>query len=107
MAFFCHCRSAVLDPKQLEALSAVVDSGGFDKAARKLFLTQSAISQRIRQLEEHLGQPVLTRTSPPAPTTAGRLLLQHYRQLSLMEGELLNTLLPDGEKATSPRCLSV
>ncbi|RQO78206.1 ArgP/LysG family DNA-binding transcriptional regulator [Aquitalea sp. FJL05] len=89
----------MLDPKQLEALSAVVDSGGFDKAARKLFLTQSAISQRIRQLEENLGQPVLTRTSPPAPTTAGRLLLQHFRQLSLMEGELLNTLLPDGEQS--------
>ena len=88
----------MLDPKQLEALSAVVDSGGFDKAARKLFLTQSAISQRIRQLEENLGQPVLTRTTPPAPTAAGRLLLQHFRQLSLMEGELLNTLLPDGEQ---------
>ncbi|BBF85491.1 chromosome initiation inhibitor [Aquitalea magnusonii] len=85
----------MLDPKQLEALSAVVDSGGFDKAARKLFLTQSAISQRIRQLEEHLGQPVLTRTSPPEPTVAGRLLLQHYRQLSLMEGELISTLRPD------------
>jgi len=87
----------VLDPKQLEALSAVVESGGFDKAARKLYLTQSAISQRIRQLEEQLGQPVLTRSTPPAPTAAGRLLLQHFRQLCLMEGQLLDTLLPDTE----------
>jgi LysR family transcriptional regulator (chromosome initiation inhibitor) len=81
----------------------VVETGGFDKAARKLFLTQSAISQRIRQLEEHLGQPVLTRTSPPAPTISGRLLLRHYQQLSLMEGELRSTLQPDAKTATSPR----
>lgn len=87
----------MLDPKQLEALSAVVETGGFDKAARKLFLTQSAISQRIRQLEENLGQPVLTRTSPPTPTISGRLLLRHYQQLCLMEGELRNTLQPDAE----------
>jgi LysR family transcriptional regulator (chromosome initiation inhibitor) len=90
----------VLDPKQLEALSAVVETGGFDKAARKLFLTQSAISQRIRQLEENLGQPVLTRTIPPAPTISGRLLLRHFQQLCLMEGELRSTLQPDAEDSS-------
>ncbi|WP_293765970.1 LysR family transcriptional regulator ArgP [uncultured Aquitalea sp.] len=85
----------MLDPRHLQALSAVLETGGFDKAARKLFLTQSAISQRIRQLEEQLGQPVLTRTSPVDATAAGRKLLQHYRQLSLMEGELMSALGPE------------
>ncbi|MBN3002942.1 LysR family transcriptional regulator ArgP [Chromobacterium alkanivorans] len=88
----------MLDPKQLETLSAVAETGGFDKAAKKLFLTQSAISQRIRQLEEQLGQPVLTRTIPAEPTEAGRQLLQYFRQISLMENQLMNTLLPSGPR---------
>ncbi|AXK40046.1 LysR family transcriptional regulator ArgP [Crenobacter cavernae] len=82
----------MLDPKHLEALAAVVDSGGFDKAADRLFITQSAVSQRIRQLEERLGQPVLTRTLPVGTTALGRRLLQHYRQIHLLESELFDTL---------------
>ncbi|TCP12099.1 LysR family transcriptional regulator (chromosome initiation inhibitor) [Crenobacter luteus] len=82
----------MLDPKHLEALAAVVDSGGFDKAAERLFITQSAVSQRIRQLEERLGQPVLTRTLPVGTTALGRRLLQHYRQIHLLEAELFDSL---------------
>ncbi|WP_047243190.1 ArgP/LysG family DNA-binding transcriptional regulator [Chromobacterium subtsugae] len=84
----------MLDPRQLQTLAAVAETGGFDKAAKKLFLTQSAVSQRIRQLEEQLGQPVLTRTSPAEPTEAGRQLLQHHQQLMLMENQLLRQLSP-------------
>lgn len=84
----------MLDPRQLQTLAAVAETGGFDKAAKKLFLTQSAVSQRIRQLEEHLGQPVLTRTAPAEATEAGRQLLQHYQQLLLMEDQLLQKLNP-------------
>ena len=85
----------MLDNKQLHTLAVVVDCGGFDKAAQQLCVTQSAVSQRIRQLEDSLGQPVLLRVTPPQPTAAGRRLLQHYRQLALMESELLQTLRPD------------
>jgi LysR family transcriptional regulator (chromosome initiation inhibitor) len=84
----------LLDPRQLQTLAAVAETGGFDKAAKKLFLTQSAVSQRIRQLEELLGQPVLTRTVPAEATESGRQLLQHYQQLLLMEGQLLQKLNP-------------
>ncbi|WP_434627223.1 ArgP/LysG family DNA-binding transcriptional regulator [Chromobacterium sp. CV08] len=84
----------MIDPRQLQTLAAVAETGGFDKAAKKLFLTQSAVSQRIRQLEEQLGQPVLTRTSPAEATEAGRQLLQHYQQLLLMENQLLQQLSP-------------
>ncbi|GGY20272.1 LysR family transcriptional regulator ArgP [Paludibacterium paludis] len=82
----------MLDPKLLEALQAVVECGGFEKAAQRLFLTQSAVSQRIKLLEERLGQPVVTRTSPIDTTVAGRRLLRHFHQLSLMEKDLLDTL---------------
>lgn len=78
----------MLDYKLLQALSSVVEEGGFERAAKQLHLTQSAVSQRIRQLEETLGQPVLARTQPPAPTELGRSLLRHAKRVGLLEAEL-------------------
>lgn len=78
----------MIEAKLLETLAAVVDEGGFERAARRLNLTQSAVSQRIRQMEEAVGQPVLTRTQPPRPTGPGRALLRHSRRVSLLEAEL-------------------
>jgi len=84
----------MLDYKLLEALAAVVQEGGFERAAKRLHLTQSAVSQRIRLLEETLGQPVLARTQPPAPTDMGRRLLRHAKRVGLLEAELARTLAP-------------
>ena len=78
----------MIDYRLLQALSAVVEQGGFEKAALVLHLTQSAISRRIKQLESVLGQPVLLRTSPPAPTGAGQRLLNHLQQVRQMEAAL-------------------
>ncbi|MDR3641430.1 MAG: LysR family transcriptional regulator ArgP [Humidesulfovibrio sp.] len=82
----------MLDYKLLEALATVAEEGGFERAAKRLNITQSAVSQRIRQLEETLGQPVLARTQPPAPTIPGRLLLRHARRVGLLETELARGL---------------
>ncbi len=82
----------MLDNRFLEALAAVVEEGGFDKAAVKLSLTQSAISQRIRNLEEQLGQVLVVRSNPPDPTEAGRKLIKHLKQVRLMEHELADSL---------------
>lgn len=78
----------MLDYKLLEALAMVVEKGGFEKAAHALHLTQSAISQRLRLLEEQHGQILLVRSSPPRATEAGRLLLKHFRQVQMLEGGL-------------------
>ena len=78
----------MIETKFLVTLAAVADEGGFERAARRLALTQSAVSQRIRQLEEAVGQPVLTRTQPPRPTGPGRALLRHARRVGLLEAEL-------------------
>jgi LysR family transcriptional regulator, chromosome initiation inhibitor len=78
----------MIEAKLLETLAAVLDEGGFERAARRLNLTQSAVSQRIRQLEKTVGQPVLTRTHPPRPTGPGRALLRHARRVDLLEVEL-------------------
>lgn len=78
----------MIEAKFLETLATVVDEGGFERAAKRLNLTQSAVSQRIRQMEEAVGQPVLTRTQPPRPTGPGRALLRHARRVELLENEL-------------------
>ena len=56
----------MFDYKLLAALAAVVEQGGFERAAQVLGLSQSAVSQRIKLLEARVGQPVLQRSSPPA-----------------------------------------
>ncbi|SFX55568.1 LysR family transcriptional regulator ArgP [Marinospirillum alkaliphilum] len=78
----------MIDYRLLQALVAVVQQGGFERAARQLHLTQSAISQRIRQLEEQLGQPVLLRSTPPEPTALGLRLCNHFQQVRQLEAGL-------------------
>jgi len=78
----------MLDYKLIEAFARVISEGGFERAAKVLFITQSAVSQRIRQLEDQSGQLLLSRTSPPQPTEAGRALLKHYQQVKLLEDGL-------------------
>ncbi|NMG01585.1 LysR family transcriptional regulator ArgP [Azoarcus taiwanensis] len=69
------------------AFEAVVREGSFEQAARSLSLTQSAVSQRIRQLESDLGQVLLMRTKPVRPTPAGRRLLPYLSQMRLLQTE--------------------
>lgn len=78
----------MLDYKLLAALAAVVEQGGFERAARKLALSQSAVSQRIKLLEARVGAPVLMRATPPRPTAAGQRLLNHIQQVRLLEHDL-------------------
>jgi LysR family transcriptional regulator (chromosome initiation inhibitor) len=90
----------MIDTKHLQALAAVITEQSFERAARSLFLTQSAISQRIRQLEEHVGQMLVVRSVPIRPTSAGMAMLRHFRQLSILEESLFEELAP-GESSTT------
>ncbi|MFY0666292.1 MAG: ArgP/LysG family DNA-binding transcriptional regulator, partial [Natronospirillum sp.] len=78
----------MLDYRLLGALAAVVEQGGFERAASQLHLTQSAVSQRIKQLEHQLGQPVLIRSNPPQTTPLGQRLHNHWQQVRLLESGL-------------------
>ncbi len=77
------------DYRTLQALDAVIRERGFERAAQKLCITQSAVSQRIKQLEDIFGQPLLVRTVPPRPTEQGQKLLALLRQVELLEEEWL------------------
>lgn len=77
-----------VDPAHLQAFSAVLRAGGFERAAQSLGVTQSAISQRIRLLEERLGCVLIIRGQPCRPTEAGVRLLRHAEDLELLERSL-------------------
>lgn len=87
------------DYDQLRALEAIVRRGGFERAAAGLSLTQSAISQRIRALEEQLGAPVLVRTSPPKATVLGQELLTLLEAVTRLEAQCRKRL---GEGSEEP-----
>ncbi len=94
-----------LDYKWIEALDAVVKQRSFEGAAEQLYISQSAVSQRIKQLEKWLAQPALVRESPPRPTPAGKKLLGLYRRVRLLEHELVPELM--NEEGTQPLSLSI
>nr|WP_315490237.1 HTH-type transcriptional regulator ArgP [uncultured Rhodoferax sp.] len=80
----------MLDGKQLEALAAVLEHGGFGPAAQALNLTLAAVSLRIKSLETSLGQRLLVRGKVVRATAAGQALLAHIKQVQLMEADLLS-----------------
>lgn len=75
----------MFDPAHLAALSAVIRTGSFERAAQMLHVTQSAISQRLRQLEEQVGTSLIIRSQPCRATEAGERLFRHAEELSLLE----------------------
>ena len=78
--------------KHIAALMHVVEEQSFEQAAQKLHITQSAVSQRIKLLEDKLGQVLLLRTQPLKATDNGQALIRYYRQCQLLETELQQTL---------------
>ncbi|MBM3192358.1 MAG: ArgP/LysG family DNA-binding transcriptional regulator, partial [Chlamydiae bacterium] len=92
-----------MDYRGLEALYTVLELQSFEMAAQKLHVTQSAISQRIKGLETHYGQPVLIRTLPYRPTDLGKQLIGHFKQICLLEADLEKQI----QKTTSTPQISI
>jgi LysR family transcriptional regulator (chromosome initiation inhibitor) len=76
------------DSDALECLAAIVEEGGFERAAVRLSITQSAVSQRLRALEAQVGTVLLVRSRPVKATSAGRLLIKHAVQMRLLRADL-------------------
>jgi LysR family transcriptional regulator (chromosome initiation inhibitor) len=72
---------------QARTLLAAVDEGSFDGAAAALNVTPSAISQRVKALEQRIGRVLLTRTKPIALTDSGEVLVRYARQLLRLEAD--------------------
>ncbi len=83
----------MLDPAQLAAIAAVHRRGSFELAAAELHVTPSAISQRIKALEEASGTLLARRGQPCRATEAGLRLIRHHDEVMLLE-RTLGTDLP-------------
>ena len=79
----------MLDYDALRCFHEVLRYGGFEKGAQALNLTQSAVSQKIKRLEQNVGGPVMGRTKPLRATPLGKELLAHIQKVSVLE-EALN-----------------
>lgn len=84
---------ALLHP-QLEAFLAVIEEGSFDRAAKRLCITPSALSQRIKGLEDWLGAVLVKRSVPSVATQAGEKLLRRAQSMRLLEAETLTDFRP-------------
>lgn len=79
---------AHIDYRALAVLEAVASHGSFEKAALALGISQSAVSQRIKTLEDGAGRLLIVRGQPAEPTGLGQRLITHYRHVQLMEASL-------------------
>ncbi|TSE22248.1 LysR family transcriptional regulator ArgP [Tepidimonas aquatica] len=84
--------TSTFDPDALECLAAIVEEGGFERAAQRLAVTQSAVSQRLRALEAQVGTVLVVRSRPLRPTLAGQLLIKHAKMMRLLRADLEHDL---------------
>lgn len=82
----------MFDPAQLAALAAVHRRGSFDLAAVELHVTPSAISQRIKALEEAAGTLLVRRGQPCTATETGLRLVRHHDEMALLNRALADDL---------------
>ncbi len=81
-----------LDPAALDCLAALADDGSFERAAQRLSITQSAVSQRLRALEAQVGQLLVVRARPLRLTEPGKVLLRFARQMQAMRADVAREL---------------
>ncbi|GAA1730000.1 LysR family transcriptional regulator ArgP [Aeromicrobium alkaliterrae] len=89
-----------MDPDLAVTVAAVVDEGTLDGAARRLHLTPSALSQRVKTLEEQLGQRLLVRSRPVRATAAGETVVRFARRYETLAHEAQHEL---GLGGSTPR----
>ena len=93
----------MFDPAQLAALAAVHRRGSFDLAAADLHVTPSAISQRIKALEEAAGALLIRRGQPCMATEVGHRLVRHHDEMALLN----RALAADLQAPTAPAVLRI
>ena len=71
-----------MEIRQLKAFLAIAEAKTFTAGARRVNVTQAAISMQIRQLEDEVGLPLFTRTPRRVILTeAGEYLLERARKI--------------------------
>ncbi|WP_053351223.1 LysR family transcriptional regulator ArgP [Leucobacter musarum] len=78
--------------EHLETFAAIIDEGSFEGAARRLHVTPSAISQRVRAMEQRVGTVLIARTRPVSVTASGAVVLRAARQMHRIAADVANEL---------------
>jgi len=97
----------MFDYPSLLALSTIIREGNFERAAEALKITTSAVSQRIKNLEDRVGATLIIRGQPCRATEVGQKLCAHLDRVHMMESEVSSKLSPDMDSATPPIQLRV
>ena len=82
----------MLDEALLAAVAAVAREGSFERAARVLHVTPSAVSQRVKLLEERLGAVLIVRGQPCSATEIGARICRHAELVSVLVAQLRREL---------------
>ncbi|WP_171173791.1 LysR family transcriptional regulator ArgP [Ruegeria sp. HKCCD8929] len=83
------------DPHHLSALATILRLSSFEAAAAELSVTSSAISQRIKALEDRVGTALIHRGPPCTGTPAGLRIAKHAEDVGLLEAQLSRELALD------------
>jgi LysR family transcriptional regulator (chromosome initiation inhibitor) len=94
------------DLHQLAALSAAVSEGTLEGAARALHVTPSAVSQRLKALEQAAGRVLLVRSKPVRVTPSGEPVLRLARQVALLTADARRELDGDAQPVTIPLAIN-
>lgn len=78
-----------IDPELAATVAAIDDEGTLDAASRRLQITPSAVSQRLKTLEQQLGRILVVRTKPARLTAAGEAVVRLARQIALLEHDAM------------------
>lgn len=92
-----------LDNDALAVLAAIIRTGSFEGAAKSLGVTQSATSQRIKQLEDVVGSILIVRGRPCVPTETGMVLFSHFEQIELLQAETISKIRGEVTSASTTR----
>ncbi len=85
----------LLDPNHLNALAAILRHGSFEAAASELAVTPSAVSQRIKALEDRVGASLINRSTPCTATPAGLRIAKYAEDIGLLEAQLTRDMTLD------------
>lgn len=81
-----------LPVEHLRTFAVIIEEGSFEGAARRLHITPSAVSQRVRAMEQRTGSVLLRRTRPVTTTTAGATVLRAARQIAQIVSDVATEL---------------
>ncbi len=98
---------ASIPPELASTVAAIIDGGSLEAAAQALSITPSAVSQRLKTLEQQVGRVLVVRGRPAVATPSGEAVVRLARQIALLEHEATAELGLGGAEDLADRRVSL